>query len=67
MNQEVTDQVVLAVMAKYAERSNVGLKEIRSNFRPRRPDLSMIGLNTLSRRLWISTLYLERIRKEMKP
>jgi hypothetical protein len=38
MNQEVTDQVVLAVMAKYAERSATGLKKYGTNIRPRRPN-----------------------------
>jgi hypothetical protein len=38
MNQEVTDKVVLAVMAKYAERSATGLKKYGSNIRPRRPN-----------------------------
>jgi hypothetical protein len=38
MNQEVTDKVVLAVMAKYAERSATGLKKYGTNIRPRRPN-----------------------------
>ena len=64
MNQEVKDQVVLSVMAKYAERSAVGLRKYGTTLD--REDLTIFDwLNHLQEELMDATLYIERIRKEI--
>jgi hypothetical protein len=64
MNQEVKDQVVLSVMAKYAERSNKGLRKYGTTLD--REDLTIYDwLNHLQEELMDATLYLERIRKDI--
>ena len=65
MNQEVTDKVVLSVMAKYAERSNVGLKKYGTTLD--REDLTLDQwINHLLEELMDATLYLSRIKKEIE-
>ena len=65
MNQEVTDKVVLAVMAKYAERSATGLKKYGTTLD--REDLTLDQwINHLLEELMDATLYLSRIKKEIE-
>ena len=64
MNQEITDQVVLAVMAKYAERSATGLRKYGTPLT--RNDLTLDQWIThLQEELMDATLYLERIKKDI--
>ena len=64
MNQEIKDQVVLAVMAKYAERSATGLKKYGTTLD--REDLTLEQwINHLQEELMDATLYLERIKKDI--
>jgi hypothetical protein len=64
MNQEITDKVVLAVMAKYAERSATGLKKYGTTLD--REDLTLDQWIThLQEELMDATLYLERIKKDI--
>ena len=64
MNQEVTDKVVLSVMAKYAERSATGLKKYGTTLD--REDLTLDQWIThLQEELMDATLYLERIKKDI--
>lgn len=64
MNQEVKDQVVLSVMAKYAERSNTGLRKYGTTLE--RNDLTLEQwINHLQEELMDATLYLERIKKDI--
>lgn len=65
MNQEVKDQVVLAVMAKYAERSATGLRKYGVTLD--REDLTLDQwINHLLEELMDATLYLSRIKKEIE-
>ena len=65
MNQEVKDQVVLAVMAKYAQRSATGLKKYGTTLD--REDLTLDQwINHLLEELMDATLYLSRIKKEIE-
>jgi len=65
MNQEVTDKVVLSVMAKYAERSATGLKKYGTTLD--REDLTLDQWIThLQEELMDATLYLSRIKKEIE-
>ena len=64
MNQEVTDKVVLSVMAKYAERSATGLRKYGTTLD--REDLTLDQwINHLLEELMDATLYLERIKKDI--
>jgi hypothetical protein len=64
MNQEVTDKVVLSVMAKYAERSSTGLRKYGTTLD--REDLTLEQwINHLQEELMDATLYLERIKKDI--
>jgi DNA-binding transcriptional MerR regulator len=64
MKQEVTDQIVLSVMAKYAERSETGLKKYGTPLT--RNDLTLDQWIThLQEELMDATLYLERIKKDI--
>ena len=64
MNQEVTDKVVLSVMAKYAERSATGLRKYGTTLD--REDLTLDQWIThLLEELMDATLYLERIKKDI--
>ena len=62
MNQEVTDKVVLAVMAKYAERSATGLKKYGTTLD--REDLTLDQWIThLQEELMDATLYIEKLKQ----
>jgi hypothetical protein len=64
MNQEITDKVVLSVMAKYAERSATGLRKYGVTLD--REDLTIFDwINHAQEEAMDFTLYLERIRKEI--
>ena len=64
MNQEVKDQIVLSVMAKYAERSATGLRKYGVTLD--REDLTLDQWIThLQQELMDATLYLERIKKDI--
>ena len=65
MEKEVTDKVVLSVMAKYAERSATGLKKYGTTLD--REDLTLDQwINHLLEELMDATLYLSRIKKEIE-
>ena len=65
MNQEVKDQVVLAVMAKYAERSATGLKKYGTTLD--REDLTLDQwINHLLEELMDATLYIEKLKQYVK-
>ena len=65
MNQEIKDQVVLYVMAKYAERSATGLRKYGTTLD--REDLTLDQwINHLLEELMDATLYLSRIKKEIE-
>lgn len=65
MNQEVTDKVVLSVMAKFAERSATGLRKYGTTLD--REDLTLEQwINHLLEELMDATLYLTRIKKEIE-
>ena len=60
----VKDQIVLSVLAKYVERSNVGLKKYNATME--RKDLSIDQwIDHLQQELMDATLYLERIKKDI--
>lgn len=64
MNQKVTDKIVLSVMAKYAQRSEAGLKKYGVTLD--REDLTIYDwINHAQEEAMDFTLYLERIRKEI--
>ena len=64
MNQEITDKVVLSVLAKYAERSRVGIEKYKTTLD--RNDLTLDDwINHLQEELMDATLYLERIKKDI--
>ena len=64
MKQEVEDQIVKSVLAKYIERSNVGLKKYGTPLT--REDLTLTDwINHLQEELMDATLYLERIQKDI--
>lgn len=64
MNQKVTDKIVLSVMAKYAQRSEAGLKKYGVTLD--RQDLTIYDwINHAQEEAMDFTLYLERIRKEI--
>lgn len=61
---EVSDQIVLSVLAKYVERSNVGIKKYNATME--RKDLTIDQwIEHLQQELMDATLYLERIKKEI--
>jgi hypothetical protein len=65
MNQEVTDKVVLSVMAKYAERSQKGIEKYGTMLT--RTDLNLTDwLTHLQEELMDATLYVERLKDEVK-
>lgn len=64
MQQEVEDQIVKSVLAKYVERSNTGLKKYGTPLT--RNDLTLDQwLTHLQEELMDATLYLERIKKDI--
>lgn len=65
MEQEITDQIVLSVLAKYAERSRVGIEKYKTTLD--RNDLTLDDwINHLQEELMDATLYLSRIKKEIE-
>lgn len=64
MKQEIEDQIVKSVLAKYVERSNKGLKKYGTPLT--RTDLTLEQwLEHLQDELMDATLYLERIKKDI--
>ena len=64
MKQEIEDQIVKSVLAKYVERSNTGLKKYGTPLT--RNDLTLEQwLEHLQEELMDATLYLERIKKDI--
>ena len=64
MEQEITDQIVLSILAKYAERSRVGIEKYKTTLD--RNDLTLDDwINHLQEELMDATLYLERIKKDI--
>ena len=60
----IKDQIVLSVLAKYAERSNKGLRKYGTTLD--REDLTIFDwINHAQEEAMDFTLYLERIRKEI--
>jgi hypothetical protein len=65
MKQEVEDQIVKSVLAKYVERSNTGLKKYGTPLT--REDLTLTDwINHLQDELMDATLYVERLKNEVK-
>jgi len=65
MKQEIEDQIVKSVLAKYVERSNAGLKKYGTTLD--REDLTLDQwINHLLEELMDATLYLSRIKKEIE-
>lgn len=63
---KVEDSILIAVMTKYHERALNGLQKYGTTLD--RNDIDLIGwLNHLQEELMDATLYLERIKKELKP
>ena len=63
---KVEDSILIAVMTKYHERALNGLQKYGTTLD--RNDIDLIGwLNHLQEELMDETLYLERIKKELKP
>lgn len=64
MKQEIEDQIVKSVLAKYVERSNVGLKKYGTPLT--RNDLTLDQwIEHLQQEMMDATLYLERIKKDI--
>lgn len=65
MKQEVEDPIVVAVMTKFYERSQVGIKKYGTTLE--RDDLSAIEwLNHAQDEVMDLCLYLERLKREIK-
>ena len=65
MKQEIEDPIVMSVMTKFYERSQVGIKKYNTMLT--RDDLSTVEwLNHLQEELMDATLYLERLKQEFK-
>ena len=65
MKQEVEDPIVVAVMTKFHERSQVGIKKYGTTLE--RDDLSAIEwLNHAQDEVMDLCLYLERLKREIK-
>lgn len=63
--QQVEDQIVKKVMAKYYERSQVGIKKYGKTLD--RGDLSLYDwLNHLQEEIMDASLYIEKIKEELK-
>jgi hypothetical protein len=61
----LTDQIVLRVLAKYAQRSEAGIEKYGTTLM--RDDLNLIDwLNHLQEELMDATLYIERLKSEVK-
>ena len=65
MEQKVEDPIVLAVMAKYYERSQAGIKKYGTMLT--RDDLELTDwLTHLQEELMDATLYIEKIKSDIK-
>ena len=65
MNQQVEDPIVMAVLAKYAERSQRGIEKYGTMLT--RTDLDLTDwLNHLQEELMDATLYIEKLKSEVK-
>jgi succinate dehydrogenase flavin-adding protein (antitoxin of CptAB toxin-antitoxin module) len=63
--QKHEDTVLMAVMTKYYERSQRGIRKYGTNLD--RTDIDLLGwINHLQEELMDATLYLEKIKKEVK-
>jgi succinate dehydrogenase flavin-adding protein (antitoxin of CptAB toxin-antitoxin module) len=65
MNQQVEDPIVMAVLAKYAERSQRGIEKYGAMLT--RTDLNLTDwLNHLQEELMDATLYIEKLKQDVK-
>lgn len=65
MNQQIQDQIVLRVLSRFAERSQVGINKYNTTLE--RTDLSTLEwLQHLQDELMDATLYVERLKDELK-
>jgi polyhydroxyalkanoate synthesis regulator phasin len=65
MNQQVEDPIVMAVLAKYAERSQRGIEKYGTMLT--RTDLNLTDwLNHLQEELMDATLYIEKLKQDVK-
>jgi len=63
--QHLTDQIVLRVLAKYAERSEAGIEKYGTTLM--RDDLNLTDwLNHLQEELMDATLYIEKLKQDVK-
>jgi hypothetical protein len=65
MNQQIEDQIVLRVLARFNERSQVGITKYNTTLE--RTDLSTLEwLQHLQDEMMDATLYIERLKDELK-
>jgi hypothetical protein len=65
MNQQIEDKIVLRVLARFNERSQVGINKYNTTLE--RTDLSTLEwLTHLQDELMDATLYVERLKDEVK-
>lgn len=65
MNQQIEDKIVLRVLARFNERSQVGITKYNTTLE--RTDLSTLEwLTHLQDELMDATLYVERLKDELK-
>jgi hypothetical protein len=65
MNQLIEDQIVIRVLSRFAERSQVGINKYKTTLE--RTDLSTLEwLTHLQDELMDATLYVERLKDEVK-
>ena len=65
MNQQIEDKIVLRVLSRFAERSQVGIRKYNTTLE--RNDLSALDwLTHLQDELMDATLYVERLKDEVK-
>jgi len=65
MNQQIEDKIVLRVLARFNERSQVGITKYNTTLE--RTDLSTLEwLQHLQDELMDATLYIERLKDELK-
>jgi len=65
MNQQIEDQIVIRVLSRFSERSQVGITKYNTTLE--RTDLSTLEwLTHLQDELMDATLYVERLKDELK-
>jgi hypothetical protein len=65
MEQQIQDPIVLKVLAKYSERSQLGIEKYGRTLD--RDDLNLIDwLNHLQEEMMDATLYIEKLKSEIK-